>query len=314
LQQNLDRRHARLPIYFIVAARVEAMRKKQLLSGGIAAALFTLTAIGGAIRAQEHGVTPIDLERGGQLFLSNCTSCHGPNGDGVTGVNLFSGKFRKAETDEDLVNIIRQGIAGTPMPPFNFQAAQAGQIVAYLRSQPETMAASKLTGLRGDPAAGRIIFEGRGEFEGNGSCLSCHRLQTDAGMIGGFLGPDLSGIGAARRSIDLERALTEPSASVRTDQRVVVITRQGKSFQGRLLNQDTYSVQLLDNAGALKSILKSDVRSTEILNNSAMPSYSEKLTPQQLADLVSYLMTLKAPPADAVRGNSRGAPAAGRGR
>lgn len=277
------------------------MRKKQIFGSVVAAALLvTLTAVGGALHAQEgHGVTPFDLERGGQLFLSNCASCHGPNGDGVTGVNLFSGKFRKAETDEDLSNIIRHGIPGTPMPPFNFPEAQVVQIVAYLRSQPGTMAKSKLTGLRGDPAAGRILFEGKGEFEGSDSCLSCHRLQTNAGKIGGFLGPDLTGIGASRRSIDLELALTGASPSVRTDQRVVVITNQGKSFQGRLLNQDTYSVQLIDNNGALKSIRKSDVRNVEILNNPVMPNYSDKLTPQKLADLVSYLMTLKASPAAA---------------
>jgi putative heme-binding domain-containing protein len=258
--------------------------------------MAVVLGIGSSLRAQEgHGVTPVDIERGAQIYLSNCSSCHGPNGDGVTGVYLFSGQFRKATTDEDLVNVIKHGIAGTPMPPFNFQDAQAGQIVAYLRSQPATMAASKLTGLRGDPAGGKLIFEGRGEFEGGGGCLGCHRLQTPSGKVGGFLGPDLSNIGAIRRSIDLERALTEPSAAVRTDQRVVVVTRDGKAFRGRLLNQDTYSVQLLDNDGALQSIQKSNVRNIEILSVSVMPNFADRYTKQQLADLVAYLGSLKAP-------------------
>jgi putative heme-binding domain-containing protein len=270
-----------------------------------------LLGTGGRLGAQEHGVTPVDLERGGQTYLSNCTTCHGPNGDGVTGVNLFSGQFRKATTDEDLVNVIKHGIPGTPMPPFNFQDAQAGQIVAYLRSQPATMAASQLTGLRGDPANGKVIFEGKGEFEGGGNCLSCHRLQTPSGKIGGFLGPDLSNIGATRRSIDLERALTEPSTAVRTDERVVVVTKDGKTFQGRLLNQDTYSVQLIDNAGSLQSVQKSSILHVEILSVSVMPNFADKFTKQQLADLVSYLMTLKTP-LSAFGG--RGAPVAGRGR
>lgn len=280
------------------------MRTKRI--SAVAAATVLTLAFGGRLAAQEgHGVTPQDLERGGQTYLSNCSSCHGPNGDGVTGVNLFSGRFRKATTDEDLVNIIKHGIPGTPMPPFNFQDAQAGQIVAYLRSQPETMAASKLIGLHGDPANGKVIFEGRGEFEGRSDCLTCHRLQTPSGKIGGFLGPDLSGIGAMRRSIDLERALTEPSAAIRTDEHVVVMTKDGKEFQGRLLNQDTYSVQLIDNGGALQSIQKSNVRNVKILAVSIMPNFSDKFTLQQLADLVSYLMTLKTPVADARGGAGR---------
>jgi putative heme-binding domain-containing protein len=268
------------------------MRTKRISAATVALVL----ALGGRLAAQEgHGVTPVDIERGGQAYLSNCTSCHGPNGDGVTGVNLFSGQFRKATTDEDLVNIIRHGIPGTPMPPFNFQEAQAGQIVAYLRSQPATAATSRLTGLHGDPANGKLLFEGQGEFEGGGGCLSCHRVQTASGETGGFLGPDLSNIGAIRRSIDLEHALTEPSAAIRTDERVAVVTKDGKTFRGRLLNQDTYSVQLLDNGGALQSIRKSNLRKVEILSVSVMPDFAEKLRPQELADLVAYLMTLKTP-------------------
>jgi putative heme-binding domain-containing protein len=275
-------------------------------------ALVILIGIGGRVGAQEHGVAPADIERGGQAFLANCVSCHGPNGDGITGVNLFSGQFRHATADQDLIDIIKHGIPGTPMPPFNFQDAQAGQIVAYLRSQPATMATSKLAGLRGDPANGKLIFEGNGEIEGSGGCLSCHRLQTPSGKIGGFLGPDLSNIGATRRWIDLEHALTEPSTAIRTDERVVVVTKNGKPFRGRLLNQDTYSVQLIDNAGNLQSIQKSSIRQLEILTVSVMPDFSDKFTPQELADLVSYLGTLKTPLPGAGGGRGYG-PGVGRG-
>jgi putative heme-binding domain-containing protein len=284
------------------------VRIRRLFTAATAAlAIAAALGIGGRSSAQEeHGVTPLDLERGGRIYLSNCASCHGPNGDGITGVNLFSGRFRKAATDEDLINIIKHGIPGTPMPPFNLQDAQAGQVVAYLRSQPETMAASKLIGLHGDPANGRVIFEGRGEFEGKAGCLSCHRLQTPSGKIGGFLGPDLSNIGAMRRSIDLERALTAPSGAIRTDEHIVVVTKDGKTFQGRLLNQDTYSVQLIDNAGSLQSIQRSNVRDVKILAASVMPNFSDIFTLQELADVVAYLGTLKAPQSAAGgRGNGR---------
>ena len=279
------------------------MRTKPIFTAVAAATMAFAILLGsdGRAGAQDHGFTPADVERGGQTYLSNCVSCHGPNGDGITGVNLFSGQFRKAATDQDLIDIIQHGIPGTPMPPFNLRDAQAGQIVAYLRSQPATAATSKLAGLRGDPANGKRIVEGKGD------CLSCHRLRTPSGKTGGFLGPDLSDIGATRRSIDLERALTDPGAAIRTDERVVVVTKDGKTFRGRLLNQDTYSTQLIDGEGTLQSVQKSNVRQVEILNGSVMPNFADRFTTQELADVVAYLGTLKAPlPAAGGRGNGRG--------
>ena len=36
-----------------------------------------------ALWAQEgHGVTPADVQRGGQIFRTNCARCHGPDGMG----------------------------------------------------------------------------------------------------------------------------------------------------------------------------------------------------------------------------------------
>ena len=283
----------------------------QRIASAMAAVAIAAAFLGGfcgEARAQDHGVTPADIERGGQTYVANCAVCHGPNGDGITGVNLFSGQFRHATTDQELINIIRNGLPGTPMPPFNLQDAQAGQIVAYLRSQPGTNATSKITGLHGDPANGKIIFEGRGD------CLSCHRVQAPSGKTGGFLGPDLSGIGSIRRSIDLERALSDPSAAIRTDERVVrVVSKDGTTIRGRLLNQDTYSVQLIDNQGNLRSFEKSDVQAVDVLAASVMQSFTDKFTTQELADMVAYLQSLKAPlPAGGGRGG-RGGPAAGRG-
>ena len=74
---------------------------------------------------------------------------------------------------------------------------------------------------------------------------------------------------------------------------VRAVTRDGKVISGRRLNEDTYSVQLIDNQEHLLSLLKSDVREYTILKTSTMPSYKDRLTAQELADLVAYLVTLK---------------------
>jgi putative heme-binding domain-containing protein len=261
---------------------------------------------GPRLAAQDHGVTPAEIERGGQLYLAGCATCHGPDGDGLAGANLTTGTFRRATTDQELINIIRNGIPGTAMPPNNLPEAQAGLIVAYLRSLPGSIASSKTTGLRGDSVNGKAIYEGKG------GCVSCHRIQGN----GGFLGPELSSVGLTRRSIELERALTDPHADIRTGTRTAtIVNKDGTTIVGRLLNQDTYTVQLIDAKGKLWSFHKDAVRKWEIPDRSAMPSFADKLTTQELADVVSYLGTLKAP-VQAAPARGRGgapAPAGGRG-
>src|SRR5947208_1856441 len=101
--------------------------------------------------AQQAPYSPSDVEDGERLFMNSCANCHGPDGDSVPGVDLGHGQFRRASSDSDLIEIIRRGIAGTPMPPGNYSNTQATQIVAYLRS---LATAAQATLGRGDPERG----------------------------------------------------------------------------------------------------------------------------------------------------------------
>ena len=74
------------------------------------------------------------------------------------------------------------------------------------------------------------------------------------------------------------------------------VTREGATLTGRLLNQDTFSVQLVDSSERLMSIDRSTLREFTVLKTSTMPSYRDKLSAQELADLVSYLTTLRGKP------------------
>src|SRR5438128_6159850 len=87
-----------------------------------------------AVLAQEHSYSPADVENGARLYQSSCAGCHGPNGDMVPGIDLHRGPFRRATTDAEIIRIIQSGIPGTTMPPSSFSDAQAGAIVAYLRT------------------------------------------------------------------------------------------------------------------------------------------------------------------------------------
>ena len=62
---------------------------------------------------------------------------------------------------------------------------------------------------------------------------------------------------------------------------------------GRRLNEDTYTVQLIDDQERLRSFDKASLREFTVLMESPMPSYADQLTEQELADLLAYLVSLK---------------------
>ena len=72
-----------------------------------------------------------------------------------------------------------------------------------------------------------------------------------------------------------------------------MVTRDGTAIIGRILNQDAFTVQLLDSKERLLSYLKSDLREYGFVDKSPMPPYQGKLSTEELADVVSYLVSLK---------------------
>jgi putative heme-binding domain-containing protein len=248
-----------------------------------AAILFVGTLLtAGTSWAQGHGFTPQDVESGGLLYQANCTGCHGAEGDGVAGVALGSGRFRRATADEDVAKIIQTGVSGTAMPPSAFSEAQTLWIVAYLRSLAEAPATGPVT--LGDRARGKAVFEGKGQ------CLMCHSV---AG-VGSRVAPALTEIGSTRRTVELQRSLLDPSAEIRTDNRFArAVLKDGTSVTGRLMNQDTFTVQLLDMKERLVLLDRANVREFTVLDESPMPSYKGRLTPAELADVLGYLAGLR---------------------
>jgi len=239
--------------------------------------LMVLTA---ATLFAQHTYTPADLEEGGRLFRSNCVGCHGPEGNQVAGVDLSRGKFRNTATETGAIDIILKGIPGTGMPPNGVTDFQAGLILAYLRS----IATEGRTTVRGDAASGKTIFEGKG------NCLSCHRVRGNGSRVG----PDLSEIGSLRRVVELQKSLLEPNAEVLMQNRTFrAVTNTGEVITGRLLNLDTFTVQLLDSREHMTSLKRANLKEAAFVNDSPMPSYRDKLSPAELDDLIAYLSSLK---------------------
>jgi cytochrome c oxidase cbb3-type subunit 3 len=251
-----------------------ALRLAVLLAGCAAAV---------PLGAQNHAgqYERADVEYGARLYAGRCVTCHGERGDSIPGVNLRSGVFPGAPTDRDLSNLLRDGIPGTAMVPTGYSDPERTALVAYLRN----MNSVELGGLpQGDAERGRALFEGKGE------CSGCHRVNG----TGPRTAPDLSDIGATRTAATLQRTLLDPEAAMQPINRPVhIVTRDGRVVDGRRLNEDTWTVQLIDSRENLVSLDKADLREYDVLEESRMPSYAETLTEQERADVLAYLLSLK---------------------
>jgi len=223
----------------------------------------------------------VDIVYGASLYAARCVTCHGAQGDAIGGVNLRSGKFRNAQSDNDLARFIRAGSPTAGMPPFALDNAEMAGMVAYLRNM---NAIDTATVKAGDVARGRAVFEGKG------GCVACHRI----GRLGSRVAPNLSDIGSQRSPGSLQRSLLDPTSQMMPINRPVrLVKKDGSIINGRRLNEDTYSVQLVDDKERLHSVLKADLKEFTIVKTSPMPSYKGTLSADEMADLLGYLMSLK---------------------
>jgi cytochrome c oxidase cbb3-type subunit III len=229
------------------------------------------------VSAQQHYLSS-DVENGSRLYRSNCFVCHGPDGNSIPGVDFRRGQFKRASSDDDLLRVIASGVPGTAMPPTAMNDSARLALVAYLRSMHESATGS------GDAGRGRLLFEGKG------GCAACHRVNGKGSRVG----PDLSEVGLIRSAAYLERSLVAPGESILPEHRFVrIVTREGTVITGRRLNEDTHTIQLIDTDERLRSFTKSDLREYTLLTTTTMPSYQNKFSAAELADVVTYLLSLK---------------------
>ena len=151
---------------------------------------------------------------------------------------------------------------------------------------PQENNSSASSTVQGNPTAGKAILQG------SGNCLSCHRV----GVVGAILGPNLTNVGSRLSPDGMKQSLLAPPAQIEPQYRLyVVVAKSGKVVRGKLLNQDPFSLQLLDDAGELIAFSRSNIREGRFVDPAPMPSYQDKLTSAQIDDLIAYLSSLRAP-------------------
>ena len=122
--------------------------------------------------------------------------------------------------------------------------------------------------------------------------MLCHQ----AGYFGKHIGPDLSKIGSIRARRDLLEAICYPSASfVRSYEPVEVKRKDGTLAYGIIRSQSAQSVTLLTGAVTPDvTVATADIAAMNAGTASLMPQGIDQiLTPQELADLVAFLQSLK---------------------
>jgi putative heme-binding domain-containing protein len=235
-------------------------------------------------------LTSADFAEGREVFQVQCARCHGMFGEGGEGPNLTRAKLSYATDDDELMSVIRNGISGTGMPgSWQLSDPHLLRVAAYV----STLGVLAEETMPGDPEEGRVVYQNKG------NCASCHIV---AGK-GKGVGPELTTVGL-RRSVDyLRQSVINPDVdqpkvySRRTGTlnaflTVRVVSEYG-TYEGLRINEDEFSVQMRDMAGQIYSFEKSTLSSYEkAFGHSLMPGYGAALNPQEVNDVVSYLMTL----------------------
>ena len=147
--------------------------------------------------------------------------------------------------------------------------------------------AASLLSLPADAERGRSLFFA----DGAAACQSCHKV----GDQGTALGPDVSEIGKKYPPRDLLTHLLEPSRFI--DPRYVtyvVETTDGLVLSGLLVEQTDAEVVLKTTKNEVQRIPAANVEILAPQQKSLMPELLLRdLTPQQAADLLAYLSSLK---------------------
>jgi cytochrome c oxidase cbb3-type subunit III len=266
----------------------------------LAAILFLLAALIPA-RAQDKNPLAKDpnaAKLGEFEFRANCAFCHGLGArGGGRGPDLTRVQKKHGNSDADIFRTINEGVPGTAMPPNGATQQGVGmteeeiwQVVSYIRS----------VQVKSSPQAIGNAVRGKELFSGSAACATCHMMEGK----GGRLGPDLAATGAAR-SVDyivdsvrnpshrLAQGLTEAMKEFSQEYETVnVVDERGQKFQGVVLNEDNFTLQMIDTREQIHLFEKEKLRSLDKSRESLMPKYDEKMLPERdLRDIVAYLLS-----------------------
>jgi cytochrome c oxidase cbb3-type subunit 3 len=270
--------------------------------GSVRAGVFLLLGAIAAYAADDHNPYAGDAKaaKAGEFeFRINCGLCHGLGAHGGgRGPDLTRAQKKHAHSDAELFQVISNGIPGTVMPANGTNGQGVGmtdeeiwQIIAYIRSV-EVKAPAKPVG---------NASHGRDLFYGDANCSLCHMVEGKGGRVG----PELSAVGGSRTREALIDSVRHPSRRLawgltestkefpQEYETITVVTADGKQIKGVALNEDNFSVQIMDTSEQIYLLDKDKLRSFHKTRESMMPPYNpDILSDQDLDDVVAYLTSV----------------------
>jgi cytochrome c oxidase cbb3-type subunit 3 len=279
---------------------------------GAPATLIAVLTIGSAVPVAAQPTEPLRsttnpfagdrqaITDGAVLFRQECVFCHGVGArGGMRGPDLTTGSWNHGGTDFDVANTIKTGVPGTAMPPNNLKEDEIWQLVSYLRTLEQRPASTA-----GDQK------RGEGLFFGEARCANCHIVNGR----GGRLGPELSAIGSARSRAYLVDSIRQPGRQLTRNRSfgditlkydtVTAVTNDGRTIIGVPMNEDTFTVQLMDTSERIHTLDKKSLKSLRHEDRSLMPTYEPaRLSDADLDDVVAYLQTLRSVSPSAKKGS-----------
>ena len=213
---------------------------------------------------------PSDITQGAVLFRQECVFCHGVGArGGVRGPDLTTGSWSHGGSDAELARTIKGGVPGTAMPANRLTDDEIRMVVAYLRTQQQSA-----TPTGGDARRGETLFFG------SGKCSPCHMVRGR----GGRFGPELSHIGSSRPRSYLVESIREPGRQLAENHSfdgfatlifdtVTAVTATGRTIVGVPMNEDTFTVHIMDMNEQIHSLDKKSLKSLRHENRSLMPAY-----------------------------------------
>lgn len=270
---------------------ISRMRVAALI--GFSCALTANVCLAPASPAQDTKavqLSPEQLESGKKTFETTCSTCHGLDGGGAMGPNIQGIPFRLGM--DAVTNVVKNGMPGG-MPTFGTQlsAEQIQQVVGYLL----TLTRKDEGKVTGDAVRGKQVYASSG-------CATCHTIEGE----GGDIGPELTTVGQLRGPNYLRTTVLYPGTDLPQARSflesggmleflfVRVVTKDGHTFEGTRVSEDSFHIVMEDAKGNFHSFRKDQLRSVDKEpGKSTMPSMKGRLDDAQLSDLVAYLASLK---------------------
>jgi cytochrome c oxidase cbb3-type subunit 3 len=234
-------------------------------------------------------------------FRINCALCHGLGAHGGgRGPDLTRAQKKHVHSDAEMFQVISNGIPGTVMPANGTNGQGVGmtdeeiwQIITYIRS----------VEVKAPTSAPGSVAHGKELFYGDANCSLCHMVEGK----GGRLGPELTAVGGSRTRAAIIDSVRNPSRRLawgltestkefpQEYETITVVTADGKQIKGVALNEDNFSIQMMDRDEQIHLLEKNKLRSFQKSRESRMPTYNpDVLSDKDLGDIVAYLISVGA--------------------